>query len=56
MKKYKTVRLVGYTLFFSLFTWLIIEDEYNWLEKAVNLVLFSAIGYGVRTLSKLRMV
>lgn len=56
MKKYKAVRLVGYALFFSLFTLLIIEDEYNWLEKAVNLVFLSAIGYGVRALSRLRMV
>ena len=46
------VKLAEYTLFFSTFALIVIEEDYTLLEKLASLLFVAAVGYGARHASK----
>jgi len=47
----KTVRLILYTFCLSIFSFIVLNDD-SWLEKTANFLTVTAMGIGIRLLSK----
>ena len=50
--RHRAVKLAEYTLFFSSFALIVIEEDYTLLEKLTSLLFVAAVGYGARHASK----
>ena len=48
----KTVKLLLYTIFLSIFALIVLDDDANWLEKTADFMAAVAIGLSARFLSK----